>query len=123
MKTRIQPGSQLIFGTVLILAGAALLLDNWNILDIGPLWRYWPLLVIGFGGMKFYNAASRDEEGSALWTVLIGAWLLVSFLHLWGLGFGDTWPAVFIAFGASILWKSLPPKAAVAPVQEVASGH
>jgi hypothetical protein len=123
MKNRIHPGSQLVFGAVLILAGAALMLENWDILDIGPLWRYWPLLIIGFGGVKLFNAGSREEEGSALWTVIIGAWLLVSVLHLWGLGFRETWPAVFIAFGVSILWKSLPPKNTVAAPREVSDGQ
>jgi hypothetical protein len=123
MKNRVRPGSQFIFGAVLILAGAALMLDNWDILDIGPLWRYWPLLVIGFGGLKFYNAATREEEGSGLWMVAIGAWFLVSVLHLWGLGFGETWPAVFIAFGVSILWKSLPPKSAGPAPREVHHGE
>jgi len=102
-------GSQAAIGALLILAGAMLLLENQGFLDIGPIWRFWPLIVVGFGALKLFRAESRAEQSSGVWIVLIGIWLLVSVLHLWGLGFRDTWPAVFIAFGASILWKSLPP--------------
>lgn len=123
MNARNKLSSQLIFGTVLILAGAAMFLDNWDIVNIGPIWRYWPLLVIGFAGVKFFYAGSREEEGSALWTLIIGLWLLVSFLHLWDLGFRETWPAVFIAFGVSMLWKNLPPKNTAAVAQETPHGN
>lgn len=123
MKARQRFGSQLIFGSVLILAGAAMLLDNWDIMDIGPIWRYWPLLLIGFAAVKFFYAGSREEEGSAIWTLIIGLWLLVSVLRLWDLGFRETWPAVFIAFGVSILWKNLPPKNTGAVAQETTHGN
>jgi hypothetical protein len=123
MMARQRFGSQLIFGSVLILAGAAMLLDNWDIMDIGPIWRYWPLLLIGFAGVKFFYAGSREEEGSALWTLIIGVWLLVSVLRLWDLGFRETWPAVFIAFGVSMLWKNLPPKNTDPVAQETTHGN
>jgi hypothetical protein len=111
MKGRQRLGSQLLVGGLLILAGLALLLENQDIIDVGPIWRYWPLLVIGFGIAKLFRADTREEQGSGLWILIIGLWFLVSVLRLWGLSFHETWPAVFIAFGASMLWKSLPPMA------------
>jgi hypothetical protein len=108
MTQRARYGSQLVIGWLLILAGAALLLENQGILDIGPIWRFWPLILVAFGAAKVYRARSREEQGSGIWLLLLGLWLLVSIIHLWDLSFRDTWPAVFIVFGASMLWKSLP---------------
>lgn len=116
-------GSQLVIGTVLIFAGAALLLDNQGILDIGPIWRLWPLLIVGFGVAKLYRAESREEQGSGISMLLLGLWFLVSVLHWWGLTFHDTWPAVFIVFGASMLWKNLPPMSSNELAQEQIHGH
>ena len=40
--------------------------------------------------------------------LLLGLWFAVPTLHIGGLTFSDTWPAIFIAIGLSMLWKSLP---------------
>jgi hypothetical protein len=109
MKGKSRLGSQLLVGSLLILAGLALLLENQDVIDVGPIWRYWPLLVVGFGIAKLFRADTREEQGSGLWIFIIGLWFLVSVLRLWDLSFHETWPAVFIAFGVSMLWKSLPP--------------
>jgi hypothetical protein len=108
---------------VLILAGAALLLENQELIQVGPLWRFWPLIVIGLGIAKFTRAQSREDQGSGMFLALIGIWFLVSVLHLWDLTFHDTWPAVFIAFGASMLWKGLPPMSHIPYAQEHNDGH
>ncbi|MEW6511288.1 MAG: DUF5668 domain-containing protein [Bacteroidota bacterium] len=109
MHERRRFGSQVVIGTLLILAGVALLLENQGLIEVGSIWRYWPLIIVAFGVAKLARARSREEQGSGLWITIIGLWFLVSILHLWDLGFGDTWPALFIAFGVSMLWKSLPP--------------
>lgn len=122
MKGRQRLGSQLLVGALLIIAGLALLLENQEIIDVGPIWRYWPLLVIGFGVAKLFRADTREEQASGVWILILGLWFLVSVLRLWGLSFHETWPAVFIAFGASMLWKSLPPMASHDAEKENAHG-
>ena len=109
MKERTRLGSQLLVGSLFVLAGIALLLENQEIINVGPIWRYWPLLVIAFGIAKFFRATTREEQGSGLSFTIIGLWFLVSVLELWGLTWHETWPAVFVAFGVSLVWKSLPP--------------
>jgi hypothetical protein len=103
-----RPGSHILLGTLLILAGGILLLENQGILSIGPIWRFWPLILVGIGIANLVRADTREEQGSAIWLTLIGVWLEVSILHIWDLGFRDTWPALFIAIGISMLWKTLP---------------
>jgi hypothetical protein len=122
MNTRSRFGSQLLVGSLFILAGAALLLENQEIIDVGPIWRYWPLLVIAFGVAKFFRATTREEQGGGLSIFIIGLWFLVSVLQLWGLTWHETWPAVFVALGVSMMWKSLPPMAPREEVKESSHG-
>jgi hypothetical protein len=85
-------------------------MDNQGLISVGPLWRYWPLAILAVGIIKVAFARSRAEQGNGLWLMVIGFWLAVSVLHWWDLSFEETWPAVFIAFGISTLWKGLPRK-------------
>jgi hypothetical protein len=97
-----------LFGLALITFGVAYLLDNMEIIDVGPFWRFWPLLVVALGLGKIFNAQTNHERGDGVWWLFIGLWLFVSIVHVFGLGFSDTWPMLIIAWGISLLWKSLP---------------
>ena len=97
-----------LIGSFLVLAGGALLLENFGVINIGSVWRFWPLILVGVGIARIWEATSRGEQGLGLWLLLLGLWCTVSILHIGGLTFSDTWPAVFIALGVSMLWKSLP---------------
>lgn len=95
-----------ILGIFLILIGALLLLDRFDIIYIESIWQFWPLIFVLIGITKLVQAADRFEVGAGVWWLFLGAWFLVSLNHFWGLNFHDTWPALIIAFGVSILWKS-----------------
>ena len=108
MDARKSFSAHIVVGSLLLLAGAALLLENFGVTEIGPLWRFWPLILIGLGIARISNAASRREEGAGIWLLLLGIWFTISIFHVGGLTFSDTWPAIFIALGVSMIWKSLP---------------
>jgi hypothetical protein len=108
MNERKHPGDRLVLGLLLILIGAAMLLENQGIVDIGSIWRYWPLIFVVLGVAKLINSNSRNDQSSGIWLLLFGLWLQISILGTWGLGFSETWPALFIIFGVSMLWKNLP---------------
>jgi hypothetical protein len=108
MEARRPFSAHILIGSFLVLAGAALLLENSGVIDIGPVWRFWPLILIGLGIARLREATSRREQGIGLWLLLLGLWCTVSILRIGGLTFSDTWPAIFIALGVSMLWKSLP---------------
>jgi hypothetical protein len=105
-------GGQLFVGVLLIGIGLLFLADNLYYLDIGPVWRYWPFILVLIGIQKLFNADDRDSVGSGVWLVFIGLWLFVSLNHIWGLGFGDSWPFLIIAWGISSIWRSLIPRRA-----------
>ena len=108
MESRKLFNAQNVVGSILILAGAGLLFENFGVIDIGPIWRFWPLILVGIGIARMRMATSRREQGVGLWLLLLGLWLTVSILHVGGLSFSDTWPALFVALGVSMIWKSLP---------------
>ena len=121
MSDRKYQGDRLVLGLLLVLVGTAMLLDNQVIIDIGSIWRYWPLILVVLGVAKLIESDSRSGQSSGIWLLLLGLWLQVSILGTWGLSFGETWPALLIVFGVSMLWKNLPPLQSSSYVKE--QGH
>jgi len=54
-------GGRIIAGSVLLLAGLALLLRNAGLLPIGSLWQYWPVILIAAGVAKLLNARPEQD--------------------------------------------------------------
>lgn len=111
-------GGQLFLGMLLIGIGLLFLADNFYYLDIGPIWRYWPFILVLIGVQHLFTSRDRDGIGSGVWFIFIGLWLFVSLNHVWGLGFGDSWPFLIIAWGVSTIWKSLLPRRTKGQQQE-----
>jgi hypothetical protein len=97
---------QLIVGSALMLMGILFLLDNADVINIGPVWNLWPLILVAAGAGKFLNAREGKEQIEGAWLAFIGLWLYVSMNHVFGLRFGTSWPLMVIAWGVTILWKS-----------------
>jgi len=96
-------------GLFLLAAGVLLLLDKFDIFYAGHVWNYWPLFIIAIGLGKLLDAQFAWEYRKAFWTLFIGGWFLVSELHIFGLGYHDSWPILLIGIGITMLWKSLSP--------------
>lgn len=102
---------QLVWGLMLIALGCAFLLERAGYIDfdvdIMHLWRYWPWLAVISGITQLIPPTSPKYVLGGLGSLFTAAWWYVSFYHIWGLGFGDTWPAVIIAFGVGLLLRPL----------------
>ena len=96
----------MVIGILLLVVGIVLMMQNFNLFYVGSLWSYWPLGLTIIGIVKLVNAENKKQFGEGVWWIFIGAWLYVSIRHVYGLDFGDTWPALVIAAGVSIIWKS-----------------
>jgi len=105
--SRAQYTSQLVWGGILLIFGTALLLNNLELLDIGPISRYWPLLIVALGVGKIIMAESPGEWGGGIWLIFIGAWLYISIFRVFGFGFHDSWPILLVGIGVSMVVKSL----------------
>jgi hypothetical protein len=111
--------AQLVAGAALLLAGVAAFLANVDLVELGAVWRYWPLVLIAVGVNKFIQPADKKTTDEGIWICTIGAWLLISNLRLFGLGYSKSWPLLILAIGISIVWSALTPQApARTPAEE-----
>src|SRR5258708_27610201 len=45
----------------------------------------------------------RRSRSGGLWLIGVGAWMLISQLHLWGLGYGNSWPLFIVLSGLMLV--------------------
>ena len=116
-------GPKFVFGLVLVIVGAALLLERAAILTDFQLAQFWPLGIIAIGVAKL---ASRGEARRGAWFFIgLGTWFLV--ITLTPLQFDDTWPILLILWGVSMVWRALtckgksdpPPDLKVGPTMDL----
>jgi hypothetical protein len=108
----------IVAGVILLGLGATFLLD-----PSGVMWLHTaPLVLIALGASmvlgriarpdsapdpdvdsKVRPACERTNYTGGLWLIGIGAWLLVSQNHLWGLSFETSWPLFLVLVGLMIV--------------------
>ena len=93
-------------GILLLGIGALFLLNNLDVFYIGEVWSFWPFLLVALGAQKISQGGSIDQVGSGFWLVFFGLWLYVSIEGIWGFGFEESWPALLIVWGLSMIWRS-----------------
>ncbi len=103
---REKAGAGFVTGLLIMAAGVAFLLGRFEIVDFGPIWRYWPLILVAFGLDKIIRAESSKERGEGVWLAFIGTWLLISFVHVFGMTFATSWPILLIGFGIGMIYKA-----------------
>ncbi len=90
---------KLALGAAVAGSGGLLLLDRWTWLEIGGLWRLFPLLIAAVGAVKLLSSRGANERHSGLWLIGIASWLLVNVFGLYGLSWHNSWPLVVILAG------------------------
>lgn len=98
--------SALIAGTTLVVVGGLLLLNNFDVIEGYLIWKFWPLTLVAIGLAQFALSIGHEYFPDGLWLVFTGGWLYVSLQHVWGLGFGETWPLWLVAWGIAVVWRS-----------------
>ena len=96
-------------GLFLLIAGIALMLDRFDIFYTGPIWHYWPVIIITIGIGRLLDAQFGWEYRKAFTMLFVGCWLLVSELHVFGLDYHNSWPILLIGIGIGMMWKSFYP--------------
>jgi predicted membrane protein len=96
----------LFSGIVFVTLGVLFLLGNMGFIDVGAILRFWPVLLIAVGAFKIVE--SRDEFGQSrgIFWVVIGGFLLLGTLGVLRVAFHQLWPAILIALGALMLWRT-----------------
>ena len=92
-------------GLIVAVAGVVLLLNTFDVVDLGRLSRYWPLLLIAFGAHWAIEGGGRIF-GSIF--VAVGVTLQLDNLGLLDVNIRQVvnfWPLLLIGFGAKILLR------------------
>lgn len=104
--------SQAITGLLIMAAGVVLLLDQTGIIEVGPVGRYWPLVLVAFGIGAMTGPAEKRDVGGGAMLIVFGLWILACTQHWQGLTFRNSWPLVFVAIGIKMVLRALAPKQA-----------
>ncbi len=99
---------RVVLGLGVMLAGLVLALDSLGLVDGGTLFRFWPLVLVAIGIVKWMSPAPQ-RMSAAIWIVAGVAFLLVTLGHM---SFVGVWAALLFIIGANIAWKALRPVAA-----------
>jgi hypothetical protein len=95
-------GDSFEFGVVLVGIGTVFLLAKFDILDVPQHW--WTIAAIfcaTLGTIALLRAKNMADAIGAIFQVLLGAWFYISFEHLWGFNFQNSWPFLLIGAGLS----------------------
>jgi hypothetical protein len=102
---RVVVGSKikLVVGIFFTVVGVLLALDNFDIYFAGDLLRYWPVVFIVIGALKFNDAGSR---GLAVFSIAVGVLLIANNAHWLRFSLRLFWPLVLIAIGVAIVFRA-----------------
>ena len=104
-------GGRVLAGLLVIAAGLVLLADRLGMDGIHLSGRYWPLLLIAFGAVRFLNPPAgrhgrRRSRRPGAWLMYVGAWGLVSEFHVLGFSYQTSWPLLLVGAGVGIIWRA-----------------
>jgi predicted membrane protein len=100
-QLRARTGGGLLTGVILIAIGTAILLDHLGVIPVDRLWRFWPLILVAVGAVRFVECCNRVFS---VMLMLIGTLLLLGNLGLLHLTWAELWPIILIAVGAMMIW-------------------
>ena len=89
-------------GLILVAVGTAVLLDHMGIITVDRLWRFWPVLLIAVGAVRFVDSCNRTFS---VLLMAVGALFLLGNLGYIRLTMADFWPIVLIAIGIALIWS------------------
>jgi len=101
------PVGKAILGLGVLAMGVLLTLDNLDIMEVGNLFRYWPVLLIVLGLSHLLQPGRDRRLGAGLLWLVIGTLLLLNTLDYWTFNVWDLWPLLLVLFGGQLLWRAI----------------
>jgi predicted membrane protein len=99
--------SRLFTGLVIFALGVIALLDNFGIIRIHDIWRFWPLVLVAAGLAKLLRPRGTPGRFAGLILFGVGLWLLLENIGVWPYNLGDLWPIFVVVIGAWLVWGGL----------------
>ena len=101
----------LLFGTLIMALGIALLLDRTGVVRLFHYTSFWPFLMIAFGLVKLSHRRDSGTREGGGW-VVFGVLILLNETDV--LRFHNSWPLLFVALGLGMVWKEVSRRRGVA---------
>jgi hypothetical protein len=101
---------RMIGGVTLIVLGLMIFLERYGVVEIGQYWRFGPLLLVFCGLFQLVAPRCPADRGSGVWLLLVGVWLQINLLGLFGLHWRTSWPLLRIFIGVGVLLGGLFPQ-------------
>jgi len=92
------------WGLLLMVAGVAMLLQRFGVVDLWRTRDFWPLIIVVIGVSKLVR---RRSVWSGLWMITVGAWLQAVTLHLYGLTYESSWPLLLVVLGGGMIVRTV----------------
>jgi hypothetical protein len=98
--------SQVVFGLALVAAGILFTLDNLEIIDARDYFRFWPVVFVGVGAVKLWNA-TRGGQGwfSGLFFLGLGSWMLLNRIIYFRFSPREFFPMLLVFLGGYLVWR------------------
>jgi predicted membrane protein len=104
-ELRVTP--RVVLGLGVMLAGLVLALDSLGFVEAGAILRFWPLVLVAVGVVKWLSPAPL-RAAAFFWVV---AGVVLQLVTLGRMSFGGVWALLLFFIGANIAWKALRPVA------------
>lgn len=116
MEERANPLSgRLIVGIALMALGALWTLDNLDLMNAGPIVRWWPVVPIAIGLMKLTGFGMEKQTAFGAFLTIAGGLFLLDQFDLVRVNLGIIWPLLFIFLGVQITMRALRGSSAAGP--------
>ncbi len=100
------PQGGIITGIVIVCVGVILLLAQIGFLDLGSIWRFWPVILILVGLSKLFEATAPSQRVWGGMLSIIGALLLAHYFGHFRFGIDRIWPLFVIGGGLSLVFQN-----------------
>jgi predicted membrane protein len=87
-------------GVILVIVGTVILLGHMGIISMDRVWRFWPVLIIAVGAVRFVDGCNRFSSAMVM---LVGTLFLLGNLGYLRFSWAELWPVVLIAAGLAMI--------------------
>jgi hypothetical protein len=94
---------RVVWGLLLMAGGVLFLLDQMGVVQLPPIWNWWPAIFFAIGLPKFF---SPREWPNGITMILLGLTFFAIMEHWWGLGWSTGWPLFLVITGLEIMIKA-----------------
>lgn len=86
--------------------GVVLTLGNFDIIDARGVLRFWPVLLIIFGGVRLVEPGPGSGRIFGAFVAVVGVILLLNRLDIIDTRIWSFWPLLLIAIGGALIWRT-----------------